>query len=82
MDGFAMRLKELRTKAGMTQPELATRSGLSKGGIADLEQGRREPSLATAAKLAGALGVTIDALHKPAAKSMKPAKRGRPRKGK
>lgn len=77
-----MRLKELRTKAGFTQPELAERAGVSKAVVANLEQARHKPTLDTAAKLARALGVTIDVLHQPASKRTKPAKRGRPRKGK
>ena len=76
---FAGRLKELREQAGLTQPELADRAGLSKAGIADLEQGRREPSWATAVALAGALGVEVTAfLQEPAPRE--PAGRGRPPK--
>jgi transcriptional regulator with XRE-family HTH domain len=71
---FAPRVKELRQQAGLTQPALAEKAGLSKAGIANLEQGRREPSLATAA----ALGVDVTELTR--ASSARPG-RGRPRKG-
>src|SRR5947199_6997239 len=58
---FAARLKELREGAGLTQPQLADKAGLSKAGIADLEQARREPSWATAVALAEALAVDCTA---------------------
>src|SRR5262245_28940275 len=76
---FAARLKELREGAGLTQPQLAERAGLSKAGVADLEQGRREPSWATAVALAEALGVDCLAfLQEPAERPE--TGRGRPPK--
>ena len=76
---FAGRLKELREQARLTQPELADKAGLSKAGVADLEQGRREPSWATAVALAGALGVEVTAfLEMPADRPR--TGRGRPPK--
>ena len=41
---FAGRLRELRERAGLTQKDLADRAGVSKATVADLEQGRYEPS--------------------------------------
>ncbi len=88
-DRFAGRLKELREQARLTQQELADKAGMSKGGIADLEQARREPSWATAVALAEALGVDCTAfLEAPAPRPQtgrgRPPKRprGRPRKEK
>jgi transcriptional regulator with XRE-family HTH domain len=76
---FGPRLKELREQAGLTQPQLAERSGLTKAGIANLEQGRREPGWSSVLALCRALGVTPDAFTQPP--SERPdAKRGRPRK--
>lgn len=75
---FAGRLKELRVAAGLTQESLAERAKLSKAGIADLEQGRREPSWATVIALAEALGVTCQAFLEAATVTEK-AKPGRPR---
>lgn len=75
---FAGRLKELRVAAGLTQEGLAERAKMSKAGIADLEQGRREPSWATVVALAEALGVTCQAFLEEAAVTAK-AKPGRPR---
>jgi transcriptional regulator with XRE-family HTH domain len=76
---FAGRLKELRVQAGLTQDGLAERAALSKAGIADLEQGRREPSWATVVALAEALGVTCQAFLAETSTTEK-AKRGRPPK--
>lgn len=55
-----MGLKELRTKRGLTQRELAEKVGMSGGNISDIESGRRSEAnltLATAVKLCDALGV-------------------------
>src|SRR4051812_11197718 len=93
---FGGRLRELRTAKGWTQPELAEKAGMSKTGVADLEQGRRNPSWETIIRLGTALGVKCDEFQKPPADADgpgrgrptkdKPAaekpKRGRPRKGK
>src|SRR3954469_9408998 len=60
---FGVRLKELREKAGLTQPELAERAGMNRFGIAKLEQGVREPTWATVQALARALGVNCTAFE-------------------
>lgn len=51
--------RELR---GLTQVQLAERSGVNRVQIADIEAGRSTGSVATIRKLAEALGVTIDNL--------------------
>jgi transcriptional regulator with XRE-family HTH domain len=53
---FADRLKELRRQAGLSQAQLAQKSGLSVDAIRDYEYGRREPSLKNGFRLAQALG--------------------------
>jgi transcriptional regulator with XRE-family HTH domain len=78
--GFAAGLRALRQKAGLTQAQLAERAGMHLHGISKLEQGDREPSLATAAKLAAALGLTVDDLLQAAAGSEPAIGRGRPSK--
>lgn len=50
-------LRELRRKAKMTQVELGEKSGLSQGYIAHIENGRRVPTVKTAKKIAGVLGI-------------------------
>jgi transcriptional regulator with XRE-family HTH domain len=78
---FAGRLRELRVAKGWTQGELAERAGLTKAGVANLEQGRREPSWSTVLALAEALVVSCDDFHKPGA-GVKAPGRGRPKKSK
>jgi transcriptional regulator with XRE-family HTH domain len=58
---FAGRLKELRHKAGLSQPGLATTAELPVSTIRGFEQGLREPTFATLLKLAKGLGVSLAA---------------------
>lgn len=54
------RLRELRTKQGLTQTELAKRAGWGKSRVCDLEAGRvPNPSLRTMRTIADALGVDV-----------------------
>jgi DNA-binding XRE family transcriptional regulator len=58
---LASLLRELRTRAMLTQEELAARSGLSEGTIRGVEAGRVDrPRAATVRLLAAALGLTDD----------------------
>jgi transcriptional regulator with XRE-family HTH domain len=60
---LARRLQELRRAAKMSQPELASRSGVSLSLLAKLEQGVADnPRLSTLRALARALGVSLDML--------------------
>ena len=59
---FADTLKHFRRERGLSQPGLADASGVPVGTIRDYEQGKRGPLLENAAKLAVALGVSLDAL--------------------
>jgi len=54
------RIKNLRISAGLTQEELAQRIGVKKQNISRYENGRVEPNIRTAKKIADALGVTIE----------------------
>jgi transcriptional regulator with XRE-family HTH domain len=58
---FAVRLKELRTKAGLSQPQLAESADIPVSTIRQFEQGRREPTFPTLVKLAAGLGVSLAA---------------------
>lgn len=51
------RLRALRLEAGLTQAELARRTGIHRPNIARVEAGRHTPSLETLARLAHAIGV-------------------------
>ena len=54
-----LRIKELRTKRGLTIDQLASMSGLSRGFISLLENGKRDPSADTLGQLSDALGVPL-----------------------
>ncbi len=56
------RLRELRKAAGLTQAELARRTGIHRPNIARVEAGRHTPSLETLARLASAIGVPTTAV--------------------
>jgi transcriptional regulator with XRE-family HTH domain len=55
----ARNVRSLRQARGWTLAALAARSGLSKGMVVELEQGRTNPSIATLCRLAAALGVGL-----------------------
>jgi transcriptional regulator with XRE-family HTH domain len=52
----------LRLAAGLSQSKLAGKSGVPIGTLRNWEQDRRVPLLDTAARVAQALGVTLDLL--------------------
>jgi len=59
------RLRELRLAAGLTQAELARRTGIHRPNIARVEAGRHTPSLETLARLATAIGVSTTVVLSP-----------------
>jgi transcriptional regulator with XRE-family HTH domain len=59
---FGAALVYFRERAGITQAELARRSGVDAATILALERGESEPHWGTARKLAAGLGVPLDAL--------------------
>jgi predicted ATPase/DNA-binding XRE family transcriptional regulator len=62
LEGFGERLRQLRSAAGISQDELARRSGLSTAGVGALERGvRRAPQPETIALLAEALSLGAEA---------------------
>ncbi|MDB4976633.1 MAG: hypothetical protein JWN48_4974 [Myxococcaceae bacterium] len=62
VDGVRLgqRLRALRLAAGLTQAELARRTGIHRPNIARVEAGRHTPSLETLARLAAAIGVKTE----------------------
>jgi putative transcriptional regulator len=56
------RIRTLRTEKSMTQEQLANAVGVRRETIVFLEQGKYNPSLLLAHRVAQALGVSIDAL--------------------
>lgn len=59
-----LNLATIRKEKGLTQEQLANKVGVKNTSICNYETGTREPNLSTAAKLASALGVTVDELLK------------------
>ncbi len=59
---FGKRLAELRNSKGISQYELASQMNLSRGQIANYEQGTREPDFATLIALADFFEVSLDSL--------------------
>ena len=57
-----VRLKAVRTEAGLTQAELAERAGVSRKTVNTVENGVFTPSVLVALSLARALDTTVEAL--------------------
>ena len=57
-------LKRIRTKKGMSQGDIARALEVHRAYISGIENGKRNPTLATIQKLADALGVSADELLK------------------
>jgi transcriptional regulator with XRE-family HTH domain len=57
-------LKRIRTKKGITQGDIARSLGVSRGFVSNIENGKTNPTLATIARLANAIGATTDELLK------------------
>jgi transcriptional regulator with XRE-family HTH domain len=72
---FGEKLQQLRLDRGLTQAALAEVSGVPVGTIRDYEQGKRDPLLSNAQRLARALSISLDVF--PVAEEAPPAKRGR-----
>ncbi len=58
-DGIGPRIKDARTRAGLTQHDLGRRCGVSRAAIAQWENGTTRPSLAHLQRAADALGVWV-----------------------
>lgn len=67
---FSINLRTLRNKKGYTLEQLANEynkrfgGGMSKGTLSKYENGKQEPMMSTALKLAYLLGVSIDDMCK------------------
>lgn len=59
---FGKRVRELRLGKGLSQEELAFKSGVHRTYLGGIERGERNPSLKNVAALAKALGVTLSEL--------------------
>jgi len=61
---FGENLKKIRLEKDMSQTDLALKIGADKGYVSLLENGKKNPTLATFEKIAKALGVSMDQLMK------------------
>ena len=52
-------IRELRRDSGLTQAELARRTGLQRSVLSAYEHGHRQPSVAALARIAAAAGVEL-----------------------
>jgi len=59
---FGTRVRERRLALGLTQQELADRAGLHRSYIGEVELGRRNVTLESAAKIAKVLQVDVASL--------------------
>lgn len=59
---FSDRLREERQKRGLSQTDLAKKTGLQPSAVSHFETGERSPSFANLRRLADALSVSIDHL--------------------
>lgn len=59
---FGIRLRTLRKEKGLSQEELALKSGLNRPYISAIEKGKRNVSLEVMEKLAGAMDIEIRGL--------------------
>lgn len=55
-------IRELRTKLGLSQEELAIATGLHRNYVGGIERGERNPSFTNILKISAALGVRASAL--------------------
>ena len=62
LSSIAERLRDERTRAGLTLDQLAQRAELSTPHLSRLESGERQPSIAALLSLARALGVSMSTL--------------------
>ena len=56
---FGERLRQVRSKKGISQEKLAERAGLHRTYVSSVERGERNISLVNIEKLAEALGVSL-----------------------
>ena len=56
---FGNAVRNARTAAGLTQEDLADRSGLDRSYIGGIERGERNPTLSVIEKIADGLGISL-----------------------
>lgn len=56
---ICQRIVNLRVKYNLTQEQLAYNSGISKGGLSEIERNMKEPRMFTITKICSALGISV-----------------------
>lgn len=56
---ICQRILSLRKKSGLTIEKLAYQSGISKGGLSEIERNKKEPRAYTILKICSGLGITM-----------------------
>lgn len=64
LDALAKRLSSLRKDKGMTQERLAAESDIDRVAIANIETGKRRPTVTTIYRISAALGVKVEDVFK------------------
>jgi transcriptional regulator with XRE-family HTH domain len=62
LDVFAANVRAARRASGLTQEDIAGRSGIHPTEVSRIERGLRDPRISTVLRLAAALGVPVSAL--------------------
>ncbi|MDO8591015.1 MAG: helix-turn-helix transcriptional regulator [bacterium] len=57
-------LKRIRTEKGISQGDIVRSLGMDRAFVSNIENGKTNPTLATIAKLAKAIGVSVGELMK------------------
>ena len=61
---FGKNMKRIRTKKKMSQGDIARALEVDRGYISNIENGKKNPTIATVARIANALGISADELLK------------------
>lgn len=56
---ICQRILTLRKKFNLNQEQLAYQSGISKGGLSEIERNMKEPKLFTITKICNTLGISV-----------------------
>lgn len=64
LNSFAKHLAEMRRSKNMTQEQLAMEAGIDRVALANIETGKRRPTLTTIYKIADALNIELKELFK------------------
>ena len=64
LNALAKRIAELRKAKGMTQERLAADADIDRVALANIETGKRRPTVTTVYRIASALGVKVERVFK------------------